>query len=470
MGKTIPKEEKVKYNRIKKMKKTKRKLMIRPVILSIVFSACLTFVKAQETPKTLNLKGAIEYSLNQNLTRAIYENKVEMAHQQNMQGLSGYLPHLNANFNFVYNAKLQTTVIPAGGFSPKEVRIQMGNPFVTSGVIQLDQKLYDHSNIVALKARKNNMNLARLNSKQNDVNIIYNTAVAYYQVLIIEQQSQLLQDNKKQYDDLIKIMQLQLEKGVITQLDYDRTRVALNNIKSQIALVETNQSMALNQLKMVMGMPFDEKIMIDTTQMPEDIKMPADVTFSFENRLDYQILNQQMILQNYDYRMKKASVVPTLSAYARYGANAYSKEFSDAFDEWFDYSAIGLKLNIPIFNGLNAHSQMKQSQLKLKNIKQNIKISKQNSQLEFESAKIKLYSSFLSYQQDKDNMELANSVYQSSLIAYQQGQATLTDFLNADFSLKQAQSNYMNSTLNFLSARLAYEKAKGSLSEYVNQL
>lgn len=452
------------------MKNNRKKQMMGKMILSIVFLGVLVSAKAQETPNIFNLKSAIEYSLNQNLTRAIYENKIEMAHQQNIQGLSGYLPHLNANFNFVYNAKLQTTVIPAGGFSPKEVRIQMGNPFVTSGVIQLDQKLYDHSNIVALKARKNNLELARLNNKQNDVNIIYNTAVAYYQVLIIEQQAKLLQDNKKQYDDLLKIMQLQLEKGVVTQLDYDRTRVALNNIKSQIALIKTNKTMATNQLKMVMGMPFDENLEIDTTQMPEEIKMPTDVTLSYKNRLDYQILNQQKILQNYDYRMKKAAVVPILSAYARYGANAYSKEFKTAFNEWFDYSAIGLKLNIPIFNGLDAHSQMKQSQLKLKNIQQNIKINQQNSQLEFESAKIKLYSSFLSYQQDKDNMKLANSVYQSSLIAYQQGQASLTDFLNADFSKKQAQSNYMNSMLNFLSARLAYEKAQGSLNEYVNQL
>jgi outer membrane protein TolC len=429
------------------------------------------YVNAQsDNAGVYDLKRVIDYSLENNLSSTVYENNIEMTKQQNLEGLSRYLPQINAFFNFDYNAKLQTTVIPAGGFSPKEVRIQMGNPFVSGTGIQLDQKLYDQSNIVALKARKYNLEFASLKQQQNDVDIIYNASIAYYQVLTVEQQARLLLENKKQYDDLLRIMALQLEKGVIRKLDYDRTKVALNNITSQLALLETNKVMATNQLKMAMGMPFDGTLEIDTTQLPEDITMPQDESFSSENRLDYQILNQQMVLQEYDYKMKKMAVVPTLSAYARYGANAYSKEFGTAFNNWFDYSSVGLKLNVPIFNGMRASAQMKQSKLTMENLKQNIKISQLSNQLEFQSAKTKLFSSYLSYNQDKDNMMLAKDVYDASLVEYQQGQSSLTDFLNSDYSLKQAQSNYINSMLNFLSARLAYEKAKGTLTDYVGQL
>lgn len=445
-----------------------KKQILFPAI-ALIFTMNYTIAQS-DNADVYDLKRVIDYSLENNLSNAIFENNNEMTKQQNLEGLSRYLPQLNAFFNFDYNAKLQTTVIPAGGFSPNEIRIQMGNPFVSATAIQLDQKLYDQSSIIALKARKYNLEYASLKQEQNNVDIIYNASIAYYQVLTVEQQTKLLLDNKKQYDDLLRIMSLQLEKGVIRKLDYDRTKVALNNITSQLALLETNKVMATNQLKMAMGMPFEETLEIDTTKPPEDVKMPQDENFSSENRVDYQILNKQMILQEYDYKMKKMSVVPTLSAYGRYGANAYSKEFSTAFVNWFDYSSVGLKLNVPIFNGMRASAQMKQSKLTMENLKQNIKISQLSNQLEFQSAKTKLFSSYLSYNQDKENMTLAQDVYNASLVEYQQGQSSLTDFLNSDYSLKQAQSNYINSMLNFLSARLAYEKAKGTLTTYVGQL
>jgi outer membrane protein TolC len=168
--------------------------------------------------------------------------------------------------------------------------------------------------------------------------------------------------------------------------------------------------------------------------------------------------------------MKKWSAAPVLSAYARYGANAYSKKIETAFNQWFDYSAVGLRLNIPIFNGMRAHAQMKQSQLTMKNLEQNIKLTRQSNQLEFENAKTKLYSSYLNFQQDRSNLDLAKEVFDASTLEYKQGQIPLSDFLNADYSYKQAQSNYINSLVNFLSARIDYEKAKGNLTEYASQL
>jgi len=55
-------------------------------------------------------------------------------------------------------------------------------------------------------------------------------------------------------------------------------------------------------------------------------------------------------------------------------------------------------------------------------------------------------------------------------LQYQKGTASLTDFLNSDYSYKEAQSNYISSLLNFLTARVDLEKSQGNLSTYVNQL
>lgn len=426
---------------------------------------------AQEAPRVVDLKAAIQYGLENSLTKSIYENNIEMTKQQNLEGLSRYLPQVNANASFDYNIKLQTSIIPAGIFGPQQVRIQMGNPFVTSASVQLDQKLYDQSNIAALKARKYNLQLADMKQSKNNEDIIYNVSMAFYQVKSLDLQLELLNESKNQYDKLLEIMKVQLDNGVIRKLDYNRTQVALNNIVSQLSVLEANKTIAMNQLKMTMGMPFENPLDVDSVvDISAGVKMPEDEVFSSEKRLDDQILSQSLLLQGYDYKMKKWSAAPVLSAYARYGANAYSKKMETAFNQWFDYSAVGLRLAIPIFNGMRAHSQAKQSQLTMRNLEQNIQITRQSNQLEFENAKTKMYSSFLTYQQDKSNLDLAKEVYDASTLEYEKGQVPLTDFLNSDYSYKQAQSNYINSLVSFLSARIAYEKAKGSLTQYASQL
>jgi len=426
---------------------------------------------AQESPTVFNLKSSIEYSLKNNPSSTIYQNEVEIAKFTNREGLSTYLPQINASGTVDYNAKLQTSIIPAGIFGPDETRIQIGNKHVNGVVVQLDQKIYDQAAIISLTAMKSNTELAKMRILKNNEDLIYQTASAYYQVLILNEQEKLLKENEKQYNDLLKILKLQYEKGVIKKMDYDRTRVSLNNITAQITLVQTNRKLALNKLKIAIGMPIEETLEIEhQMNYEEQVTMPAETTYDVTKRLDYMIQDQNILLQEIQLKSKKASALPTISAYARYGANSFGTEFGPSFNNWFDYSAIGVKINVPIFNGLRINSQYKISQYNLLNQKENARINIQNFKLENENANTQLLSSYTSLTTNKENMQLAKEVYDASSIEYKEGQSSLTDFLNSDYSYKEAQSNYINSLLNFLSSRLDYEKSKGTLTNYINQL
>ena len=46
----------------------------------------------------------------------------------------------------------------------------------------------------------------------------------------------------------------------------------------------------------------------------------------------------------------------------------------------------------------------------------------------------------------------------------------MSDLLNADLSYKQAQTNYITSLLDLVGNRLEYEKAKGTIKDFVDQL
>ncbi|MBC7485968.1 MAG: TolC family protein [Cytophagaceae bacterium] len=438
----------------------------------LLVGASAQTVSSQSTDSVFTLKSSIEYSLKNNPSSTIYNNEVEIARQKNRQALSTYLPQVAGTFTSDYNPKLQTNVLTIDGPTGKTQSIlTLGQRHSNGAVVQLDQKIYDQSAIEAISARKVNNTIAQLNILRNNEILIFNTSLAYYQVLIYNEQEKLLRENEKQYKDLLSILKLQYDRGVIRKIDYDRTRVSTNNISSQITLVQTNKKLALNKLKNSMGMPIETEIRVeDSSYTTSKAELPKAAQLDVKNRLDYKIMDQNVLYQEIDVRMKKAAFAPVLSAYARYGVNAFGSEFSNSFNKLYDYSAIGIKLNVPIFSGFNKSSQLKQSKLALINAKENAKLSIQNYQLDYENANTKLFSSYTSLDKDKENLALAKDVFESTNLQYRQGTASLTDFLNADYSLKEAQSNYINSLLNFMSARVDYEKSQGTLPAYINQL
>lgn len=441
-------------------------------LVSCILSAFMLAgsVYAQDK-KQFDLQTCISYSLEHNPMSTVYKNELEIAKYNNRNAVANYLPQVNGSFSHDFNAKLATNIIPAGTFGPEEVRMQIGQKHVNTATVQLDQKIFDQQAIIALQAIKFNDSIASLQLLKNNEDVIYNTTSAYYNIMVIDEQTKLLQANLKQYTELLQIMKLQYEKGVIRKMDYDRTRVAYNNIANQVTLLETNKQIAINRLKVNMGMPINEELEIVAKEpIDNNTAIPVDLNVDITGRLDYLLTQQNIAMTNVQVKAAKLAFMPTVSGYARYGANAYGKEFGESFNTWLDYSAIGVKVNVPIFNGLRTHNNYKINVLQLENLKQNSLYAIENYKLEAQNANTQLLSSFTSLQTNKDNLELAKEVYDASNISYQAGQTNLTDLLNSDYSYKEAQTNYINSLFNYVTSRLTYEKSKGTLSNYISTL
>lgn len=420
---------------------------------------------------TLSLKQSLEFALQNHPSLNIYKNEQVIANYKAKEALAGYLPQVNANVSADDNLKLQTTVIPAGVFGPTESKVTFGNKYSTVATLQADQTIYDQAMIMGIKAAKPNTELANMGKEKNDENIIYNAATAYYQAMIYKEQEELLTENERKYQELLPALKLQYEKGVAKKIDYDRVRVNLLNTQSQKQVVQTNYQLALNQLKNAIGMPLNAPLtIVDSVNISTSLQPMANQDFSAANKLDYKIQQQNIELYNIDVKRKQAAYLPTVSMYYRYGQQAFGGTLSKTYSNWFDFSGIGLKVNIPIFSGLRRSSQLKQSQLSLENAMDNLKISETNLTLQFQNAQTKLLSSYTNAQTNKENLSLAQDVFTTTSLQYQKGTASLTELLNADYSYKEAQNNYITSVINYYIANIELERAKGNLKTFITQL
>lgn len=426
------------------------------------------YLKAQET---YTLEKCIEFSLTHHASIGVFQNNMQIAKEQKKQAVSSYLLQANSALNFTDNLKLPTTVIPAGLFGPNELYVQLGQQYNTNATIDVTQTIYDQSKLNNIKTGSTNIKIAQSQDKQNTELIIYNTTRAYLQVLIYKEYESKLTENIHAYSQLTKILKLQLEKGVVLETDLERIKVSLKSSEYQLGEVITQKRNALNNLKNTMGLPLDAELtIIDSVNYEKYADFPDVATLALDSLSDYSINKTYVDLQKINYQNKKAAFLPTVNASARFASQAYNATFSKSFDKWKDYSYVGLSVNLPIFSSLKRSSQVKESKLAYTNACTNLELVQKNYQLRFQNAEQSLLTSHNSFLSNKDNLSLAKKIFDKTNLNYQKGAVSLSDFLNDDTAYKNAQSNYINSLFSYMIARLDYEKAKGTLFSFYNQL
>jgi outer membrane protein TolC len=422
-----------------------------------------------------SLKTCIDYGLKNNRSNAVYANEKKIADAKAREALAAYLPSIGVTSTLDDNLKVQVSVIPAGIFGPNDLRVAFTKKFNTNHVARVDQTIYDQSLLTGLKANKYNVQQAVLNQRQNDETIIYNISTAYSQIFVYREQLNLLKANQETYKGQMDIISLQVKKGTALQKDADKVTVDYNNAQSQIQVAESNLTLAENQLKYEMGYPINDSLVIDSTAagnvfQPVAPALANNPTFTADNRTDYRISQVNAKLLEIDESRIKAGALPKLTAYAQYGLIGFGDRLEPAFSGMSPYSAIGLKLSIPLFDFFKRNAQYSQAKYKRLNAQENLKLDEDKYQLDYENARTKVLKEQSNVENNRRNITLAQSVLSTTHLQLQKGTTDLTDWLNAQNSLKEAQNNYLNSLYAFFQARIDLEKAGGTLKTFYTGL
>ncbi|MBB5623559.1 outer membrane protein TolC [Pedobacter cryoconitis] len=421
-----------------------------------------------------DLKECIDYGLQHNRNTAVYENEKKAADAKAKEALSDYLPKVSVSATLEDNLKVQESVIPAGVFGPTDIRVAFSQKFNSNGLAQLDQTIYDQSLLNGLKANKYSKQQAGLNIVKNQETIIYNIGNAYYQIIVYREQLRLLRENLETYQKQIDISALQVKKGVTLKKDLDKVTVDYNNAVSQIRVAESNLTLAENQLKYEMGYPMTGQLQVENPSvegLSAVVRPDLDSNgFLADKRTDYQLSMVNAKLLEIDQKRIKAGALPKLSGYARYGAVGFGNTLGPAFKDLSPYSVIGLKLSIPLFDFFKRNAQYNQAKYKSLNAVENLKLDEGKYEMEYQNARTKMVKAKSSLESDRRNIDLAQSVFKITDLQYKKGVENLTEWLNTQNSIKEAQNNYLNSLYSFLQARLDLEKAAGSLKTFYTSL
>ena len=436
----------------------------------------LTFTLSVSAQKVapLTLKDAITFALENKSEAKKAKLEVENSEYKIQEARSRALPQITANGSLNYNPILQLNALPGDFFGAPGTTIlaPLGQKWNSIAGVSVSQALFDQSVFTGLKAAKTTREFYQINADLTEEQVIERVANAYYQVYVQQQKLEVVENNLKNANKVKDIIKGQFDNGLARKIDLDRISVRVNNINSIKQQLINAISLQENALKFYMGMPVENKVVIPKTAFevtPQDLSKTADVT----NRTEYLLMKKQEQLLMYQKKAFQASYYPTLSLSGGYNYIGQGPEmplFAKPADGvyWSDFANIGLSLRVPIFTGFGTKSRVKQANTAIKSLQVDLENTKLALDMAFENSKKQIENSLITIANQKENVKLAQEVFANTNNNYTQGLASLTDLLDAENALVEAQNNYTTAILEYKLAEIQFIKSKGELKNLLN--
>jgi len=435
-------------------------------ILFIFLCAIGFSVNAQTT---LTLKDAVNYALQNKADAKKAKLQVENSEYQIQEIRSRALPQISANGNLTYNPVIQTTVIDGAAFGAPGTTIQaaFGQKWTSTAGISLTQALFDQSVFTGLRAAKTTREFYQINDQLTEEQVIERVANNYYSVYVQRERLILLDSNYVNTQKVRDIVQGQFNNGLAKKIDLDRIIVKLSNIDTDRQQVKNQIELQENALKFYMGMPIETQIVMPKEEFEV---VPAALTQepNIENRTEYLLLKKQEELLVFNKKAVEAGYYPTLSLSAGYNYIGQGPEMPwfakpEKGVYWSDFSAIALNLHVPIFTGFGTRAKVRQADVQIRELQEDIKDTKLSLDLDYRNAMTQINNNLVTIENQRENMRLALEILSNTKNNYLQGLASLTDLLDAENASLEAQNNFTRAVLNYKIAEISLIKSKGEL-------
>lgn len=421
----------------------------------------------------LSLSDALKFALTNNETvkKALLEEKAAEYKIKETKG-SG-LPQVTANATLTAFPALATQLLPGelAGQPGTLIPVQFGTKYNAQGGLELSQLIFRKSFFVGLEAASTSRDLYRLRTQMSQEEVIYNVSSAYLQLLQTKHQFNTIDANFNRLVQLEKILNLQYKNDVATKVQVNRVTVNKINLENQRQTLVANYQQQQNALKFFMGMPIDQNLDVvdSTTVIATQIPTSPDAAAILATRLDYKLLNVQKNLYKLNVKNIQSGYYPSVSGFGAFNSAAQRNEFNffDGSQPWFKAVNVGVRLSVPIFDGFQRKNQIRQAQIEVDKVDQDISRLTRNTQLALSNAVTQMQTSQRSIEAQERNVKLAQDVYKNTNELYKEGLSPLTELLETEVALREAQTNLNNERLKFQLSQLTYLQAKGELNTLI---
>lgn len=421
--------------------------------------------------RILSLTSAVDESLKRNLSVAIANKELRSAEDDTRIARSSLLPQLATGLDF--DAKDRDLV-------------GTGSTGLTTARLSLSQSIYSESAHSSYTSRKyyEQAQVATLESTQLDV--IQDTAQAYFNVLVTRTELDIQRDNVKLTQANLERAQFRYEVGSSNRSEVHRFETALGTALQALSNAQSSYQRATNTLNQVLNRPIEEPFQTQEPNLSDpiifgDARLESFLSshrrvaifrdflaeLSIENApelasLRHQISAQERIL----LAAKRKRYVPDVDLVGSAGRvlDDYGEQININRDE--DWS-VGVYFTLPLYQGSRISAEKNQAHTELLRLRLIYKQTADSIEANARNSVVQAGASRLNIGFAQDSAVAAEKTLSLVTDSYVRGTAGYIDLIDAQNALLNARLSASNSEYQHLIDLIALQRAIGFFDFYV---
>ncbi|MCK8493478.1 TolC family protein [Spirosoma sp. RP8] len=421
-----------------------------------VWLAGLSLAVAQPAPTVMPLDKAVQLALQNNKAIKLADARTQAAEARSQEAKDRSLPQANASLAYSRYSLTGPFSLGAGG---EALTIPAGAFNATIGGVTISKEVF--GGFAEKSAEKSAELLAKashLDAQRNRSELVYTVTDAYYNIVKLARSIGVIEQNIRQFEERERDANNLQKEGIVTANEVLKIQLQKNNLNLSRLQVEKARQTALYNFNLLVGLPDDQTISIDTTLVnPVSSLEPLNsfLTRAVQARPEVQANTLRVQSAEEMMRNTKSAKYPHLGVSTGYNyinptANVFPT--SGAFVSAWNVGA-GLTYNIGSLYNLKGRLHTAQNNIDQANLQ---------SQQQTDQIRSEVVTAYNNYQLALEQQNVIRTAvgqavenYRLTESRFRNGLVGSTDLLEANSFLVQAQLNVINATVD---AQLAYQR------------
>ncbi len=436
--------------------------MKRVISLVLFFSCIIPFrAGAEEIIKkgsTLTLQQCLDIAakIQPSIIASQYTININQARVGEAQ--SNYYPQISADASY---SRIKPLTGAQAAVTTGVTGVSLSNPRASfnqySGSLSVNQLIYDFGKTKSqVQIQKLNLDSSRSDLETSVEQVAFNVRQAYYGLLQAQRNRDVAEDTVKQLQQHLDQAKGFYEVGTHPKFDVTTAEVNLSNGTLNLIKAETALKIAKVTLNNAMGVPDAPEYSIEDNLA--FVKYP--ITFdealrkAYGDRPDLQSLVLKRKAAEMNVEFQKTGYYPILTGNAAYNVGGEDFPLEKGWN-------VGAAVSFPIFNGFITKKLVEEAKANVsvfraneETLKLSILLDVQQAYLNLTNAENSISTAELTVKQAQENLDIANGRYAA-------GVGNPVEVTDAEVTLTNAKTSYIQALYNYKVSEASLEKAMG---------
>ena len=384
---------------------------------------------------------------------------------------AGYLPQLTVETDMRYNTIIPTSVLPGNALNPsgdpnKLTPIRFNTAYNNTVGLRFIQPIYDPTRLVAIHNSRTASDLATAQVNRIRADKEESIARAWFDLLLDRAKLDYATKDIERATGNSTLIGDRFREGRALENDHADAKLRIRTAVLEKEKIEEDILTAQVNLSSLLG--FDTLVLVDPKESLMDLPALRDSSWMHEDdapdaadsrpELAEEKINLQV--SNLQLDSKRAERLPKLNFEGFLGANHFNTTFNP-FVNWYGNSFLGLSLRWPLYRGGANRYEVEQATIQTEQQSNNIRKLRQQYYYDLVSSKRSLTHQWKLVNIQRERIAIRKDRLGLVRSRLTEGRATPQDLLDEESLLLQEQDNLYRQWHDFLTARLAYNKARG---------